>query len=65
MSLNALRMCVVLQDCADQLSVIGNIMRPAADTVSNIYRFIQMNRFILFPLIHKATQFMQLQCCLM
>ncbi|KAI7802909.1 dynein regulatory complex protein 9 [Triplophysa rosa] len=32
MSLNALRMCVVLQDCADQLSVLGNIMRPAADT---------------------------------
>ncbi len=36
MSVDVLRVCAVLQDCADQLAVLGNIIRPGADTVSNV-----------------------------
>ncbi len=38
MSVDVLRVCAVLQDCADQLAVLGNIIRPGADTVSNIIK---------------------------
>lgn len=39
MSVDELRVCVLLQDCADQLSVLGNIIRPGAETVSNNIKF--------------------------
>uniref|UniRef100_A0A8C1WSM3 Dynein regulatory complex protein 9 n=1 Tax=Cyprinus carpio TaxID=7962 RepID=A0A8C1WSM3_CYPCA len=32
MSVDVLRACAVLQDCADQLAVLGNIIHPGADT---------------------------------
>lgn len=35
MSVDVLIACAVLQDHADQLSVLGNVIRPGADTVSN------------------------------
>lgn len=36
MSVDVLIACAVLQDHADQLSVLGNIIRPETETVSNI-----------------------------
>lgn len=48
MSVDVLVACAVLQDHADQLSVLGNIitLRPGAETVSNILTV--MNLRIVF-----------------
>ncbi len=46
MSVDVLRAWAVLQDCADQLAVLGNIICPGADTVSNIIKLKQPHSFL-------------------